>query len=287
MAIHGAITLARTALVPGDILIEYEKTPEHALLWLGGFKPIAHSAEADTTGILQQSANVLGDGHGRPAYEVYRPLNAVLAKKATDIATAFATPSNDTRYVTAKQQGWGLSLVTKYSQARLGGDGGIWGPEAVVRAVRAYHRYRTGSPLSAGEGVTCSQFVTYAYQAAAIAKLADHDRLFAVAIDLAAERGLLGAFGLHAAKKQGSVELATALARIQTAYDLMRGSRDGIDLNVPIAMQVNASVTTVDILVSGLIHDTRFAHVGNLAGDSTADSDSGSGSGSDSDSDSD
>ncbi|MBO0947128.1 hypothetical protein [Fibrella forsythiae] len=251
MPIHHAPLIQTDQLVPGDILIEYENSPEHSLMWLGGGKPIVHSAEATFSGILRQSARGFG-GQGTPCFEVYRSLNNALGAKVSQFAAIWATSSNDARYIFAKNNLDELSLMTRFSQDRLGGDGGHWDNEARVRAVRAYCRVINNQPLSAIEGVTCSQFITYTYQAASIALLVARHALTRVVIQEINSRLLLN-------------QLHNAMAYAAATASL-RSIRLGIDATMPDAFKVDAKITSVDVLAAKLRLDPRFGHVGNLAG---------------------
>lgn len=261
MAIHDARILQLSELLAGDIIIEYEDSPEHSMLWVGGDKPLVHSADSGTTsGIVQQSARGFGEGD-TPFAEVYRCRNQHLAHKVSDIAQRFAVVTTDPRYVTAKKNGWNVGLKTRFSQNRLGGNGGVWGPEAIVRAVRAYYRALKTSVLSPSEGVTCSQFVTYTFQAASIEILATRHRPTKLAIEHAAESGLLGQLRIH------DVAPLQGVAAVGPAYSALRSIRNGIEMAVPYEMKVNASITSVDVLTDRLRSNQNFTHVGNLTVD--------------------
>jgi len=253
MAIAVGRLLRLNEMRPGDILIEYDTTPEHSMLWVGGLKPIAHSADSDnSSGIVMNAAHGLGAAQGEPLMEVYRCSSSKLANQAAAIGSGFAIPSNDPRYIRSKQNGWGVNLATRFSQSRLGGNGGHWNAEARVRAVRAYSRWVSKKALSAKEGVTCSQFVSYTYQAASIAGLASVHPLTRVKIQSAVENGVLDK--LHSAPEYAA------------AVGALRALNGAIDAKMPNAFKVDAKITSVDTLANMLIQDGRFRHVGNLAG---------------------
>lgn len=254
MAIHPGPLLQLVNLVPGDILVEYDDTPDHSLMWVGGTKPIVHSAEAQTSGILRQSARGMG-GNGPACHEVYRANSPTLAQYAVAIACKWAVASDDPRYVLFKTderlQEFALNLMTRFSQDRLGGDGGLWSNrEPFVRAVRAYCRSYTGEPLSAGEGVTCSQFISYTYQAASISRLAHLHAHTRVVVQEAIARQVVA--NLHSAQAY-----AAAVASLRPIYN-------SVNETMPAPFKVDAKITSVDRLTLDLRTKPGFAHVGNL-----------------------
>lgn len=254
MPINHAPLIQLGNMQPGDILVQYEDEPDHSLMWIGGNKPIVHSAEARTSGILRQSARGFG-GNGPASVEVYRPNSASLAQHAVAIAGKWAIPSDDPRYVLFKTKGnlteFTLNLMTRFSQDRLGGDGGAWSNrEPFVRAVRAYCRSVTGAPLSAGEGVTCSQFISYTYQAASISKLAQLHAHTRVVIQEVIARQVVS--GLHSA-----AAYAAAVASLRPIYNAVNET-----MSAP--FKVDAKITSVDRLTQDLRAMPGFIHVGNL-----------------------
>ena len=126
MGLHAAAMLGLNQLRPGDILINYDDDePDHSLLWVGGNKPVVHSADSgNTSGIVQQSDKIFR-GQGQASTEVYRSRNQRLGAETAKIAQGFAVSTTDRRYIKAKNKQWTVNLVTKFSQDRLGGNGGI------------------------------------------------------------------------------------------------------------------------------------------------------------------
>lgn len=168
------LKLSRSKLKPGDVLLWYdedEDEADHSLIWTCGDKPLIHCVETDSfNGAFAESGKKLWT-KGPPCC-VMRPKDKELALHAARFAKHWATSG-----VNLKGK-----LATPYSQDRLiNADGKKWGPESYIRAIRAYARgdlarwraddvYNPQRPiLSKNKGVTCSSFVTYCYQAGAIA----------------------------------------------------------------------------------------------------------------------
>jgi hypothetical protein len=152
-------------------------------------------------------------------------------------------------------------LRTRFSQNRLGGNGGLWGPEAFVRAVRAYYRAAATQVLSANEGVTCSQFITYTYQAAGVWGFAQHNAAARDLIDDVAQDGLLGNLHLH------GLSPMEGMCNVSRSYTRLRPIRGYVEGAIAGAMQVNACITAVDVLTTRMRGGGGFAHLGNLSGD--------------------
>ena len=197
------------SLQVGDIIIEMDGgSADHSLLWVGGDKPIVHSAESEEfVGVIRQSAKPYAvwksdDKKWKSYARVYRN-NDDLGQRAAQFALDWATRSDEQAYVdlrtlgkdeaekfksenprrkresgggknitigSPKFKGSAVVLDTPFSQARLGGPELDWNVLSLFRALRAYHRAQNRLPLSQLKGVTCSQFITYCYQAAAVQK---------------------------------------------------------------------------------------------------------------------
>jgi hypothetical protein len=263
--------LTAADLQAGDITIVYDDdSPDHSVMWVGGDKPLVHCTDGPgTSGIFQQSNYLYvddddamdSDGEDEPIAEVYRCNSADIAQRARQIAQQFSTRSDNPAYRAVRQAGNKAFLRTRFSQNRLGGNGGIWGPEAFVRAVRAYFRAAHTLILSANEGVTCSQFLTYTYQAAGVWAHAQASPAHRQLITDAANDGLLGNMGLH------GISPLEGLTRIGPAYYCLRPMRAQVEAVMPRAVQVNACIMAVDVLATRLHGGgSGFTYMGNLLG---------------------
>jgi hypothetical protein len=151
----------------GDILIQGKF---HALLWVGGEKPLVHNVDKGTfVGVIR--ARTLSGGGA-----VYRFAEAPVANRAADFAAGWAdTPGTD--FMLPQTTPAKVVLKTPYSHGRMGGALEVehqetpWSVDALFRALKAIARARDGAGLSPNHGVSCSQFVTFCFQAAALAQL--------------------------------------------------------------------------------------------------------------------
>lgn len=179
----------------GDVLIQGDDKYSggtHALMWVGGDKPLIHSSNDGFLGVLQQSMGFFGkyvpaevDKTVAVNTGVYRYAGDVhgLAVKAAGFAERWATRPDDInkdalRYVskeTPPAEKKQLVLRTPFSARRLGAaerrrvDGGqAVSVETIFRVLKAIARSELQSSLSPNHGVSCSQFVVYCYQAASL-----------------------------------------------------------------------------------------------------------------------
>lgn len=153
------------AFKPGDILIQAKS---HCMLWVGAAKPLVHNVERGIfVGVIRQSTDPLTDTH-----VVYRYKDAELAAMAAKFAEEWAvTPSEELKLPTPTPKK--VVLKTPYSHKRMEGafDGTApWSVDSLFRALKAIARAHDGTGLSPRHGASCSQFVTYCYQAAALKK---------------------------------------------------------------------------------------------------------------------
>lgn len=275
--------------VAGDIMIEMDgDSVEHSMMWVGGEKPVVHSAEAgDFVGVIQQSAKPYArwkdDSKAwRPYARIYRSQDgsgAAAAKFAIDWATRSDSatfvklknlsdteqeklqqekprqkrPPNSDKNITIgspKFEGSGIVLDTPYSQARLGGGDKPWDVLSLFRALRAYDRALSKLPLSQLKGVTCSQFVTYCYQAAAVQK-----HFGGLPIDAKILSGISKSGKLYSLKNDAG------------AADLINDALKGIDVGfMPKAMLIDAKTTSADCLKTNLEKQgSGFDFVGDMA----------------------
>lgn len=172
-------------LEKGDVLIQGDEKYSggtHALMWIGGEKPLVHSSNDKFLGVLEQSMGYISkyipesaDVDHPTDVGVYRYTGAThgLAVKAAYFAHAWATRTTDINDEGMKFQQ--RVLGTPFSTYRLGqasvrreATGQAVSVETIFRVLKAIARTEMGSKLSPNHGVSCSQFVVYCYQAAAL-----------------------------------------------------------------------------------------------------------------------
>lgn len=180
------------SLQPGDIFIQgYEPKVNgpgvdgiHALMWIGGDKPLVHSSNDKSLGVLAQTMsyfekfitkNEVETPVGAAVFRYRGNING-LAAKAADYASKWATRSD-----AVSEEGSKFAqrvLGTPFSAKRLGASyarraafeqsAKPVGVETIFRVLKAIARTELGSKLSPNHGVSCSQFVVYCYQAASL-----------------------------------------------------------------------------------------------------------------------
>lgn len=276
-------------LEPGDVMIEMTgNSVEHSMMWVGGEKSVVHSAEAgDFVGVIQQSPKPYArwkedDKPWRSKVRIYRN-NDGLGPEAAKLAIDWATRSDDQVFVQFKKmeeteqeehqklhprvkraegdgknitigspkfEGSSIVLDTPYSQARLGSGDKEWSVLSLFRALRAYHRAKNKLPLSQLKGVTCSQFVTYCYQAAAIGKY----------------------FGGLPIPKEilsniSKTDKFYSLKNDVGAADLVQDALKGINVDfIPKGMLVDAKTTSADCLKANLEKGASgFTFIGDMS----------------------
>jgi hypothetical protein len=169
---------------------------DHALMWVGGEKPLVHAASEKALGILQTSEDFFRKkikiGETAVDTYVFRYKGRIpgLADKAAEYAEKWATRSDDPAILAFRAEEKERTeppkelparesvLRTPYSQQRL--DEGHrrskeWDAmnpgcttEAIFRALKAVARTENNMPVSPNHGVTCDQFIVYCYQAATL-----------------------------------------------------------------------------------------------------------------------
>lgn len=279
-------------LEPGDILISVD---DHSLMWVGGEKPVVHnSGVGQFLGVIRQSPSYL-ETHN---CQVFRHKDRRLAIKASEFATQWAArPGSDfdmpemkaAEKVTpgvARPKGHAAAagepvdrvvLKTPYSDRRMraaivhndDNPQKPWTVDALFRALKAVARRHDGMGLSPNHGVSCSQFVTFCYQAAALELALGEGALPAdllQAIRLEGEKPATGLEAWIAEDREGAsgaywrarsfqeqqkvfkklsqkddLLLQTLSTHVETAKDL-----------VPKGMQVDAKTTTVQRLYENL-----------------------------------
>jgi len=151
----------------GDILI---KGSMHSLLWVGGEKPLVHNVDQGKfVGVIRATSLAGGEA-------VYRFADAAVAGRAAEFAARWAdVPGTD--FVLPVPNPAKMVLKTPYSHRRMEEALRVqdqetpWTVESLFRALKAIARSRDGAGLSPNHGVSCSQFVTFCFQAAALVQL--------------------------------------------------------------------------------------------------------------------
>ncbi|MET0348156.1 MAG: hypothetical protein ABW067_00080 [Rhizobacter sp.] len=149
----------------GDLMIQGSG---HAVLWVGGSKPFVHNIDGGKfSGVIQQRSCSFGG-------DVFRCDDAEVADRASTFAENWAqTPGDDFQLPDPEPQK--TVLKSPYSHQRMAGafskygESTPWTVDSLFRAVKALARARDGAGLSPNRGVSCSQFATYCFQAAALA----------------------------------------------------------------------------------------------------------------------
>lgn len=241
--------------------------------------------DGTTNGVIQSSANYFKSSTGKPdaakpwnqRHRVYRHENNELASAAAWFATQWATRSDHEVFVELKQGFQGgrsprpelaiarrgrrhpfkgrsvhfnhreIVLDTPYSQDRLGVDAEEWSVFSLFRALRAFHRGTKELPLSRLKGVTCSQFVTYCYQAAALWLKFGYQPLPGDILELIRKNGT---------EKLKSPRFANLVAQGMQGYD------EEYRQAIPAGMLVDAKTTSVEQLADMLADDVTFRPIG-------------------------
>jgi len=158
----------------------------HALMWVGGPKPVVHAISTDadgvggTKGALRQSDEVLRKNLLMGGHRVFRYMaDPTLGAKAASFAIDWATESDRHAHPAAgdfrvDEKASIRVLKTPYSDSRhmkpvaVPAASESWSVASLFRVVKAIARKRDGMGLSPNHGVSCDQFVVYCYQAAAL-----------------------------------------------------------------------------------------------------------------------
>ncbi|RZF27187.1 hypothetical protein EVC45_23700 [Paraburkholderia sp. UYCP14C] len=250
----------------GDIIIEYDDSDDeakHALIWVldANGKTVIHSKDVgNLQGVVQQSVGALAITDDDVKYLVYRYEDSTVAAAAAWFATRWATRSDDpmvagmVKYAATKNQ------VVKASVpfGRRGDEyqtEEAWTANSLVRAVRAWHRGLAGVKLSSRKGISCSQFVTYCFQAASL-----HAALHNMCLQSQdAKNFLLGPQNFVALKKGN---------RYSLIYEALKSVEKDLSGCIPPGMLVDAKTTDADNLQNCLERgDSKFKCVGAVATD--------------------
>lgn len=277
------IKLKTSDLVPGDILIQCDgEEPDHALLWVGGEKPVVHNAEADDyTGVFQQSSKNIASNEEIVA--IYRHKRAQLGQRAAEFARRWAVSSSDPRFALLKKKVkknkiQTFRLSTTFNQERLTGGEDIppWTVDSLTRVVSAYLSVRQKQPLGRiqkdtlgrkskvgplidiegvsvvePEGLTCSQFVAFCYQAASLDQIFGKESIPSTLLRHIEETGVL----LILANRNNN--LLKGVAKM----------KEYLDLYVPRAFQLDVTALNVGQLNSALMADDSVELKGRLVPD--------------------
>ncbi|KVK78515.1 hypothetical protein [Burkholderia sp. MSMB1498] len=226
----------------GDLIMEHGNM--HAVMYAAGDKPLVHSTNGRFFGVLQQGPDYLTKKFGNETPKklpVYRMKNAEspIPEEAARIGEQWALRSRESNPTKTK---------TPFGEGRLNDadedKAEEWSPEATFRAARAALRSDEDMPLSKNQGVSCSQFVTYAYQAAALKKGGDASNGAPELLDHVKQAG---------AHQQGALKSAASKdERLQQQTELVRDAHGRATEVMPHTLQVNAKHMTADVLSSQL-----------------------------------
>jgi hypothetical protein len=255
--------------LPGDIIIEYDDSTDeakHALIWVDDTrgKPVIHSKDVgNLQGVVQQSVGALAISDDDIKYLVYRYEQPEVAAAAAWFAIRWATRSDEPMVLAMVKYASENNQVVKAS-VPFGRRGDqyqtldAWNAESLVRAVRAWHRGITGVKLSNRKGISCSQFVTYCYQAACL-----NATLHGMTLTSnEAKAFLLGPQNFVALKKTNRYDLMS---------DALQLVSEKLTSCVPPGMLVDAKTTDADNLQDCLEKgSSKFKCVGQVAMDNPA-----------------
>jgi hypothetical protein len=177
LSIRG-FTMPYIDLEPGDIIIIRGMT--HAVMWVGDIdqqgvehKPLVHNiTKGKFVGVIRQSTG----GYSVSGHPVFRCDDPAMALKAAGYAVAWATTPGQDFQVPEDLLGKQVILKSPYSMKRLEASQYVqiyetpipWTVDSLFRVIKAIARRRDNMGLSPNHGVSCSQFVTFCYQAAAL-----------------------------------------------------------------------------------------------------------------------
>ena len=257
-------------LQSGDILVQGKF---HALMWVGGDKPIVHNAnKGQFHGVLQQSlSGAIGPPKGKSldlffesaqpgTYAVYRCDDPTIAAHAADFAVGWATPSGSQEADDALKNKGGF-LKTKYSDDRMldaedaTPEQRQWSVAAMFRALKAYARFEEA--LTPKHGSSCSQFIVYCYQAGTLRKyFGDLD----IEPQKLKQIKLAGGYSKLSARASGGDTEAKQLIEVVEQAEVVFRSKA-----VPAALMSHAKVTYVGSLIEQLTaNGSGFTKVGCL-----------------------
>jgi hypothetical protein len=261
------------AFEDGDVIVEVDDEDDavHALMWIVDTrnKNIIHSKDQGMLlGVVQQSIEALRLSGSRKAhkYLVYRCLTPGVALIAANLARRWATRSDDPmvgqflKYVAARRPGEKVRASTPFG--RRGYEyqtNETWDAASLVRVVRALIRGCYGVPLSKKKGVSCSQFITYCYQAAYL-------NLYLHGAEWRLEQWKgwsLGPQNFVGLKKEN---------RYALVYDALKPLfGDGTTIGIPPCFLVDAKTTDAEALLNSLDEEKEnFQCLGRVAADNWA-----------------
>ncbi|MFP4894997.1 hypothetical protein [Paraburkholderia sp. EG304] len=250
----------------GDIIIEYDDSADeakHALIWVAdaGGKTVIHSKDVgNLQGVVQQSVGALAVTDDDIKYLVYRYESSAVAQAAAWFAARWATRSDDpmvvamVKYAETKNQVVNATVPFGRRGDEYQTDE-AWTGDSLVRAVRAWHRGITGVKLSSRKGISCSQFVTYCFQAACL-----HAALHNMSLQSQqAKNFLLGPQNFLALKKGN---------RYSLVYEALKPVVENLNGFIPPGMLVDAKTTDAENLQNCLEQEnSKFECVGVVATD--------------------
>lgn len=250
---------------PGDILIEYDDSTDeaqHALLWVddGWSKHIIHGKDTGLLlGVVQQSVSALRRTGEDIKYLVYRHKDEHIAAAAAGFARVWATRSDDPmvnammRFAASRGQKVGAKTpFGRRGDAYQTND--AWNAQSLVRAVRAWNRGVNNVGLSRSKGVSCSQLVTYCYQAACLNSV-----LHAHYLGVEQWRDWLRGPQSFVALKKGD--------RYNLVFDALQCMDEQVRAAMPTSMLVDAKTTDAENLQDCLEADPAFQVAGEVATD--------------------
>jgi hypothetical protein len=138
-------------------------------MWVGGSLPLIENVDAGGfNGVFRHSQRKLHKGD----YRVFRCEDQEIANLAATIAEKSAVGTNDPSFSPDEDNPQALKIG--FNQARLTHEreqaATDWNYKSLYRAVRVYGRTGVADGLISKKGLTCSSFITYCYQAAALQK---------------------------------------------------------------------------------------------------------------------
>lgn len=173
-------------LKPGDLISDIDDD-DHFMIWVGGEEPLVENVEADDfSGIFRHSASKIRkriaerDEDEEEGFDVFRCENQAIAQQAADFAIEWSTGKTDPKFQEGKKSGRFFNLKIPFNQDRLTHDRQQkpeeWDVRSLFRALRVLSRQESRVNVSI-KGWTCSSFVTYCFQAAALKVLFNNNKI--------------------------------------------------------------------------------------------------------------
>jgi len=245
-------------------------------------KPLVHNVDQGTfVGVIRQSTSFLDNLDSK--CDVYRYTDSNVASSAAGYAEEWASvPQRDFKLPNSNPKK--VVLKSPYSHKRMeealsAEPQPSWSVHSLFRVLKAVARKHDHLGLSPNHGVTCSQFVTYCFQAAALearfGKVIPGDLLKAIKLDKPEKRE----FDLGKWVKEdyvGSKDTFWRAEAFQVQQRVFRSLKSDEELLktinkytdaakqiLPPAFRVDAKTTTVDRLLAALKHDqSNFKYMG-------------------------